>query len=59
MWPTYWAWLFLGVKEMLAAHHSRPGEVSKPADLEWQVRHLLKDSDLLRARCGGKRVGGA
>ncbi|MFD7022435.1 phosphotransferase [Promicromonospora sukumoe] len=59
VWPTYWAWLFLGVREMLAAHYSRPGGVTKPADLEWQVRHLLKDSDLLRARLGGKRVDGA
>ncbi|MFC8800478.1 phosphotransferase enzyme family protein [Promicromonospora sp. NPDC057138] len=59
VWPTYWAWLFLGVKEMLAEHYSQPGGASNPADLEWQVRHLLKDSDLLRARCGGKQVAGA
>lgn len=59
VWPTYWAWLFLGVKEMLAEHYSQPGGVSSPADLDWQVRHLLKDSDLLRERCGGKRVDGA
>jgi Ser/Thr protein kinase RdoA (MazF antagonist) len=59
VWPTYWAWLFQGVKEMLAEHYSQPGGASNPADLEWQVRHVLKDSDLLRARCGGKRVDGA
>ena len=58
VWPTYWAWLFLGVKEMLAEHYSQPGGASTPADLDWQVRHLRKDSDLLRARCGGKRVDG-
>ncbi|WP_198012447.1 phosphotransferase [Promicromonospora sukumoe] len=55
--PTYWAWLFLGVEEILAEHYSRPGGAAHPADLDWQVRHLLKDSDLLRARCGPKPVG--
>jgi Ser/Thr protein kinase RdoA (MazF antagonist) len=56
VWPTYWAWLFLGVKEILAEHYSPPGGAASPADLEWQVRHLLKDSDLLRERCGPKPV---
>ncbi|MFE7503732.1 phosphotransferase enzyme family protein [Promicromonospora sp. NPDC057488] len=56
VWPTYWAWLFLGVKEILAEHYSRPGGASRPADLDWQVRHLLKDSGLLAATCGPKPV---
>lgn len=54
--PTYWAWLFLGVREILASHYSQPGGASRPAGLEWQVRHLLKDSELLRAKCGRKSV---
>lgn len=56
VWPTYWAWLFLGVKEILVEHYSRPGGAAHPAGLDWQVRHLLKDSDLLRGRCGPKPV---
>ena len=59
VWPTYWAWLFLGVQEILAGHYARPGGAARPARLDWQVRHLLKDSDLLRARCGGKQLDGA
>jgi aminoglycoside phosphotransferase (APT) family kinase protein len=47
--PVFLAWLFIGVKDVLAAHH---GGTGPPPDLSWQLRHLRTRSPLLADRCG-------
>ena len=42
--PTFVAWLFIDVANVLAAHHGRSGPVP---DLRWQIAHLRKRSPLL------------
>ena len=41
--PTYWAWLFIGVKQEIET--SLAGE-SSPPNFEWQIRHLLRREGL-------------
>ena len=36
--PVYWAWLFLGVKDALAAHYSQTTRASAPPNLPNGVR---------------------
>ena len=50
--PTYWAWLFLGVKHTLAAHYSPSACASTPLNLEWQFAHAGKHSPLITRRTG-------
>ncbi|MGC5333611.1 phosphotransferase enzyme family protein [Micromonospora sp. DT62] len=45
--PVFWAWLFIGVRDLLAAHHGDAGPTRPPLDLEWGLRHLRKHSPLL------------
>ncbi len=42
--PTYWAWLFIGVKQAIetALANNIP-----PPDFEWQIRHLLRREGLM------------
>ena len=42
--PTFWAWLFIGVKQELRAALA----VGAPPNLEWQVRHLLRRDGVTR-----------
>ena len=37
--PSYWAWLFLGVKQTIDTTFGKKGALP---DLEWQIRHLLR-----------------
>ncbi|MEJ3748812.1 phosphotransferase [Actinomycetes bacterium KLBMP 9797] len=47
--PVFWAYLFIGVKDLLAAHYGGDrGGV--PPDLGWHVRHLRAHSPLLAAK---------
>ena len=50
--PTYWAWLFLGVKQALAAHYSAPAHASEPLNLEWQSAHARRHSPLIARKTG-------
>lgn len=52
--PVFWAWLFLGVKDLLMA---RAREGGAPPRLEWQVIHLRKHSALLAERTGVGQLG--
>ena len=51
--PVFWAWLFLGVKDELAAHHR--GAAPRP-NFDWQLAHLRKHSALLAERAPGVPV---
>jgi hypothetical protein len=51
--PVYWAWLFLGVKDLLARSYGSAGG-PRPVDLSWQIRQLRRRSDLLTTRIGEK-----
>ena len=42
--PALWAWLFIGVKQVLRTTLAEKGT---PPDLEWQVRHLLRREGLV------------
>lgn len=48
--PTFWAWLFLGLRDELAAFY-RDG-VGPAPQLGWQMGRLQRRSALLRARTG-------
>ncbi|KAB8170941.1 phosphotransferase [Streptomyces sp. 3MP-14] len=48
--PTYWAWLFLGVRDALAAHQAAGGD--GPSPLAWQLGHLRRVSPLVAERSG-------
>ncbi|MEU4679258.1 phosphotransferase [Micromonospora sp. NPDC023737] len=50
--PTFWAWLFIGMKDLLASHYGGVGRVDSLPTLEWQVRHLRRHSPLLAAKVG-------
>ena len=50
--PTYWAWLFLGVKQALAAHYSAAAHASEPLNLEWQSAHARRHSPLIARKTG-------
>jgi Ser/Thr protein kinase RdoA (MazF antagonist) len=52
--PTYRAWLFLGVKEALAAHYSAPGDPGEPLNLEWQFTHATRRSPLIVHKTGAQ-----
>ncbi len=43
--PTFWAWLFIGVKQELRTVLAVNGT---PPSLEWQVRHLLRRDGVTR-----------
>ena len=45
--PVFWAWLFLGVKDLLSDSYARAPDDAAPLRLEWQVNHLRKHSALL------------
>jgi aminoglycoside phosphotransferase (APT) family kinase protein len=47
--PALWAWVFIGLKDILAAWHRHGGP--RP-DLEWHVRHLRHRSPLLAEKTG-------
>jgi Ser/Thr protein kinase RdoA (MazF antagonist) len=49
--PVYWAWLFLGVKDLLARSYG-DADGPRPVDLTWQIRQLRRRSALLTARLG-------
>ena len=50
--PVFWAWLFLGVKDVLAAHYGSADPVSPIPALDWQIAHLRKHSALLANKAG-------
>lgn len=50
--PVFWAWLFLGVKDELAAHYGDGGSARAPLDLQWQIAHVRKRSVLLAEKDG-------
>ncbi|MGN9910094.1 phosphotransferase enzyme family protein [Phytohabitans sp. LJ34] len=50
--PTYWAWLFLGVKDALAAHYGPTANPSEPLNLRWQLAHAGKHSPLIARKTG-------
>ncbi|MCA2212145.1 phosphotransferase enzyme family protein [Jidongwangia harbinensis] len=51
--PTFRAWLFLGVRDVLARYYGRPGRPCGPApDLRWQLAHLGRQSALLTRKAG-------
>jgi aminoglycoside phosphotransferase (APT) family kinase protein len=50
--PTFWAWLFLGLKDLLSTSYANPRADRVPPRLEWQVNHLRKHSPLLTDRAG-------
>jgi hypothetical protein len=54
--PAFWAWLFIGVKDLLAAHYGRARPVDAPPNLGWQIAHLRKHSALLEHRAGTPRL---
>jgi aminoglycoside phosphotransferase (APT) family kinase protein len=45
--PVFWAWLFIGVKDLLATHYGGPGRAGTPLRLAWQTHQLRKHSPLL------------
>lgn len=46
--PAYWAWLFIGLRDELAAQYRDGG--AAPLTLEWTMQHLRKHSPLLADR---------
>ncbi len=51
--PAYRAWLFLGVKDVLAAHYGRTTPASEPLNLDWHVTHARRQqSPLITRRTG-------
>jgi hypothetical protein len=50
--PTYWAWLFLGVKQALAAHYSPTTGAAVPLNLQWQLTHIRRHSPLIARKAG-------
>jgi aminoglycoside phosphotransferase (APT) family kinase protein len=52
MRPVFWAWLFLGVRDLLAAHYGQPEPLGIPPKLEWQIAHIRKQSPLLAEKAG-------
>ncbi|GGS56445.1 hypothetical protein GCM10010156_13780 [Planobispora rosea] len=50
--PVFWAWLFIGVKDLLAAHYGAAGRTGAPPDLGWQITRLRKHSPLLASKAG-------
>ena len=42
--PAYWAWLFLGVKQMIDTTFGKKGALP---DFKWQIRHLLRKEGLM------------
>lgn len=50
--PVFWAWLFLGVKNTLAAHYGTAARLNQTPNLQWQVAHLRKRSTLLTQKVG-------
>jgi len=47
--PVFWAWLFIGVKDALAAHYGGTGPAP---DFTWQLTHLRVRSPLLEEKAG-------
>jgi Ser/Thr protein kinase RdoA (MazF antagonist) len=56
--PVYWAWLFLGVKDVLARSY-RSADGPRPVDLSWQIRQLRRRSALLTTRIGERYTDNA
>jgi Ser/Thr protein kinase RdoA (MazF antagonist) len=54
--PAFWAWLFIGVKDLLAAHYGGTQPVNPPPRLEWQIAHLRKHSALLERKAGASSL---
>jgi aminoglycoside phosphotransferase (APT) family kinase protein len=54
--PAFWAWLFIGVKDLLAAHYGDTQPVNTPLNLGWQIVHLHKHSALLAHKAGTPRL---
>jgi Ser/Thr protein kinase RdoA (MazF antagonist) len=54
--PTFWAWLFIGVTDLLAAHYGGTLPVNTPLKLGWQITHLHKHSPLLAQKAGTPRL---
>ncbi|MFD0579522.1 phosphotransferase enzyme family protein [Dactylosporangium darangshiense] len=54
--PVFWAWLFIGVKDLLAAHYGCTDPVGPIPKLEWQIVHVRKHSDLLSEKAGAPRL---
>jgi Ser/Thr protein kinase RdoA (MazF antagonist) len=50
--PAYQAWLFLGLKDMLATHYSVPDHAGEPLNLEWQFIHARRHSPLIARKTG-------
>jgi Ser/Thr protein kinase RdoA (MazF antagonist) len=50
--PVYQAWLFLGLKDALAAHYSAPDHAGEPLNLEWQSLHARRQSPLIARKTG-------
>ncbi|GIH19802.1 phosphotransferase enzyme family protein [Rugosimonospora africana] len=50
--PVFWAWLFLGVKDLLSESYAGTRDNGAPPRLEWQVNHFRKHSPLLARRAG-------
>jgi Ser/Thr protein kinase RdoA (MazF antagonist) len=51
--PVYWAWLFLGVKDLLARSYGS-ADGPRPVDLTWQTGQLRRRSALLMTRFGDR-----
>lgn len=54
--PAYWAWLFIGVGDLLAAHYGDGRRARVRPNLDWQLAHLSKHSALLDGRAGVPRL---
>ena len=53
--PTYRAWLFLGVRNALAAHYGAPAADRVPLNLDWQLTHAARHSALIADKTGSAR----
>ncbi|WP_158610101.1 phosphotransferase enzyme family protein [Micromonospora globbae] len=50
--PAFWAWMFIGLTDLLAARYGDARRDAAPPTLEWQVRHLRLHSPLLATKAG-------
>jgi aminoglycoside phosphotransferase (APT) family kinase protein len=50
--PTFWAWMFIGVKDLLATCYGSAAAGDPPPDLRWQLTHLRRRSRLLEEKSG-------
>jgi hypothetical protein len=54
--PVYWSWLFLGVKNIIESHYGQPQQDAGQLELTWLMRHLSKESSLMREKLGGEHL---